>query len=239
MSTAPTDPAMPDMPRDAERSRGRYVRYRDGRPTGMEERFVLGEIAPGVVRIRATLITPSPVGKLETDARLSAGHVEASVRWVGSGDRAIREASGHYTGADGIVTGSWRLDGEQYPEATASGILDPSSLIMKGLYVATGRAGVDLVMPDEAAPDDPGRFLSLLAVTATSTVIGERSVEVDGEQRAGIAYRWQVTGVGPEVVVDRGGLLLHQRIELPDGVVHEARLMDVSGPWPRPLDWPV
>jgi hypothetical protein len=239
MSEIPSDPAMPDMPRDAERTRGRYVRLRDGKPTGMEEKFVIGEIAPGVVRIRSTLVTPSPVGKLETDVRRSAGSVDLSVRWVGSSDKAIRDASGHYTSLDGVVSGSWRIDGQQYPEATATGILDPSSLIMQGLYVAIGRAGVDLVMPDEADPSDPGRFLSLLSVTATSTVIGELGVEVDGEVRSGISYRWEVAGVGPDVVVDRGGLLLNQIIETPDGTVHEARLMDVTGPWPRPLDWPV
>ncbi len=239
MSETSSDPSMPDMPRDAERSRGRYVRLRDGKPTGLEERFVLGEIAPGVVRIRSTLITPSPVGKLENDVRRSAGSTELSVRWVGASDKAVRDADGHYTSSDGVVTGSWRIDGQQYPEATAPGILDPSSLIMKGIYVATGRAGVALVMPDEADPADPGRFLSLLAVTATSTVIGELGVEVDGVVRQGISYRWEVAGVGPDVVVDRGGLLLNQIIETPDGTVHEARLADVTGPWPRPLDWPV
>jgi len=239
MSETSSDPSMPEMPRDAERTRGRYVRLRDGKPTGMEERFVLGEIAPGVVRIRSTLVTPSPVGKLETDVRRSAGVTDLSVRWVGASDKAIRNADGHYTAVDGIVTGSWRIDGRQYPEATATGVLDPSSLIMQGLYVATGRAGVPLVMPDEADPADPDRFLSLLSVTATSTVLGELGVEVDGEVRQGISYRWEVAGVGPDVVVDRGGLLLNQIIETPDGTVHEARLMDVTGPWPRPLLWPV
>jgi hypothetical protein len=239
MSETSSDPSMPDMPRDAERSRGRYVHLRDGKPTGMEERFVLGEIAPGVVRIRSTLITPSPVGKLETDVRRSPGSTDLSVRWVGASDTAVRDADAHYTSADGVVTGSWRVDGQEHPEATATGILDPTSLIMKGIYVATGREGVALVMPDAADPADPRRFLSLLAVTATSTVIGELGVEVDGVLRQGISYRWDVSGVGPDVVVDSGGLLLNQIIETPDGTVYEARLADVTGPWARPLDWPV
>jgi len=236
---APPDPGMPDMPRDAERTRGRYVRLRDGKPTGMEERFVLGEIAPGVVRVRSTLITPSPVGRLETDVRLSAGAVHLTVRWVGSSEKAVREADGEYHWSDGVVLGSWRIDGESGPGGTAQGILDPSSLILQGRFVASGRAGLDLVMPNEADPSDRHSFLSMLCVTATSTLVGEREVEVDGVARKGNVYRWEVREVGPEVVVDRGGLLLRQLIEVPDGPVHEAVLMDVTGPWPRPVDWPV
>ena len=60
---------MPDMPRDPERTRGRYAVTLDGRPAGMDERFVLGDIAPGVWRVRSTRITARPTSRLESDVR--------------------------------------------------------------------------------------------------------------------------------------------------------------------------
>jgi hypothetical protein len=214
------------------------VRYRDGEPTGMEERWVLGEIRPGVVRVRSTLVTPSPVGRLETDVRVQSGLIEAQLRWTGSGSGSVQSGSGRYVGADGVVSGSWQLDDDEPRTDSAVGLLDPSSLIMSGRVIATARAGLDLVMPDQAAPGDRERFLSLFRVTATSTLREEVEVEVDGVAHPALAYDWQVTGVGPVVVVDRGGLLLHQRVTTPDGRTVEARLVGVSGPWPRPFDWP-
>ncbi len=233
-----TDPAMPDMPRDGERTRGRYVRYRDGEPAGLEERFALGEISPGVVRVRSVVVLRAPVGRLECDVRYEVGLVRLQVRWTGTGAGAVRDATADYTCADGVVSGRRVVDGVKHPRRSLAGTLDPGCLLTQGLLVTRGRAGVDLVVPDTSDPTDPGSFLSPLTLRAIATLIGERDVDVDGVARHGLEHRWEAEGVGPVVVVDRGGVLLHQRIESPDAV-HEARLVDVTGPWPRPLDWPV
>jgi hypothetical protein len=136
-----------------------------------------------------------------------------------------------------VVTATRRVAGNGYPDAEAAGTLDPGGLLFQGLLVANGRAGVDLVLPDTTDACDPGTFLALLRVHAVSTVVGETEVRAAGALREGAAYRWEAAGVGPDVVLDHGGLLLSQTLEGADAR-YDAHLVDLTGPWPRPLDWP-
>jgi hypothetical protein len=234
------DPAMPDMPTDAERTRGRYVYTRDAEPVPVDERFVLGAIADGVVRVRSTRITPAPAGRLEADVRFSGAGVDALLRWVGSGPDVVRSATATCVGRNGVVESTRVVDSVASVGDRVAGELYPLMRVFTGAVVVRSVGGLDVVVPDIADCTDPARYLLPAASRREAVVLGERGVVVDGVERAGAAYRWSggVYGEeGAEFVVDDGGLLLAYSVTQPSGR-WDVTLTEVTGPWPRPLSWP-
>jgi hypothetical protein len=234
-ATARADAEMPVMAQDAERSRGRYVYTRDGAPVGVDERFVLGEIAPGVVRVRSTRITASPTARLEVDVRVTATGSDAVVRWVGSAPGVARAARAEYAAAGGAVVVTREVDGVVHDAVTVPGASYPLMRVFTGPLVVASVPGLDLVVPDVADPTDLERFLGPVTSSRTAEVLGDRAVVVDGVEHEGTAYRW-IGGAygedGAEFVVDRGGLLLAYAVTQPSGR-WEVALAQVSGPWVR------
>lgn len=238
------DPAMPDMPSDpGERSRGRYLYTRDGAPVGVEERFVAGEIAAGVTRVRSTRIAAAPTSRLEVDVRFSTRACDALVRWVGSDPSVVRAASAQYSAAGGSVTATRTIDGVDDGPAVAPGVLYPLMRVFTGpLVVSSVRTGgLDVVVPDVGDPTDPTRFLAPTSSHRTAEIRGEATVAVDGIDHPATAYRW-IGGAygedGADFVVDDGGLLLSYSVTQPSGR-WEVTLAEVTGPWPTPSAWSV
>jgi hypothetical protein len=231
--TRAADASMPVMAQEAERSRGRYRYTRDGEPVPVDERFVLGEIAPGVVRVRSTRITAAPTARLEVDVRIGDGRTDAIVRWTGSAPGVARAARAEYSAADGSVAVAREVDGVVHDPVTVSGAVYPLMRVFTGPLVVGSVPGLDLVVPDVADPTDVGRFLAPVTSSRTAEVLGERVVAVDGVERAGTAYRW-IGGAygedGAEFVVDAGGLLLSYAVTQPSGR-WEVSLAEVTGPW--------
>ena len=154
------DEAMPVMAGDEQRSRGRYVYTRDGAPVGVDERFVLGTIAPGVTRVRSTRISASPTSRLEVDVRVTGGDSHALVRWVGSGPGIARSARAEYvaTGSEVVVTRE--VDGVVHSEARVRGALYPLMRVFTGPLVVASVPGLELVVPDVSDPGDLDGFLA-------------------------------------------------------------------------------
>lgn len=231
--TRAADAAMPVMAQETERSRGRYRYSRDGEPMAVDERFVLGEIAPGVVRVRSTRITASPTARLEVDVRIDAGRTDAVVRWTGSAPGIARTARAEYAAVDGSVVVTRVVDDVVHEPVTVSGVVYPLMRVFTGPLVVGSVPGLDLVVPDVADPADLGRFLAPVTSSRTAEVLGERAVVVDGVERAGTAYRW-IGGAygedGAEFVVDQGGLLLSYAVAQPSGR-WEVVLAEATGPW--------
>ena len=236
-ATARADAAMPVMAQETERSRGRYRYTRDGEPVGVDERFVLGEIAPGVVRVRSTRITASPTARLEVDVRITGADSHAVVRWVGSAPGVARSARAEYAAAGDSVVVTREVDGVVHDATTVRGASYPLMRVFTGPLVVASVPGLDLVVPDVADPTDLDRFLGPVTSSRTAEVLGERPVVVDGVEHAATAYRW-IGGAygedGAEFVVDAGGLLLSYAVTQPSGR-WEVTLAEVTGPWPRLL----
>lgn len=234
------DPPMPDMPTDPERTRGRYRYLLDGDPAGVDERFMVGEVAGGAVRVRSTRVSATPVSRLEVDARLTPGRWDVLVRWTGSAPGVIREATATIAASGGTVATTRTIDGERSDETTTTGSLYPLVRAFTGLQVLASVAGPHgVVVPDVADPSDGRRFLVPVPSERSAVLLGERTVVVDGVERAGSAYHW-VGGAypdGAEFVVDPGGLLLEYVVDQTAGRWRVC-LAEVTGPWPVPLDWP-
>jgi hypothetical protein len=238
---ARADAAMPVMAQEVERSRGRYVYTRDGEPVPVDERFVLGEIAPGVVRVRSTRITASPTARLEIDARITATRGDAVVRWVGSSPGVARMARAEYAASGGTVAVTREVDGVVHERVSAAGASYPLMRIFTGPLVVASVSGLDVVVPDVADPGDVDRFLAPVTSSRTAEMLGERVVVVGGAEHAGTAYRWFGGAYGEdgaEFVVDRGGLLLAYAVTQFSGR-WEVSLAELSGPWPTLREWPV
>jgi hypothetical protein len=230
---------MPDMPRDPERTRGRYAVTLDGRAAGMDERFVLGDIAPGVWRVRSTRITARPTSRLETDVRIEAdGAVGVALRWVGSGDGVVREARADLLEQAGAVTGTRTVEGTAYDAPVFAGRLDVLAHACLGPLVLAALDGVDVVEPSVREAGDPASFLAPVAARWSATRTGMDVAVVGGVEHAGTAYDLvdARTGRTTSFVVDAGGLVLRSRVATAEGEL-EVRLMDLDGPWPEPLAW--
>jgi hypothetical protein len=232
------DPGMPDMPSDPVRTRGRYAFTLDGAPAGIDERFVVGDIAPGVVRARTTRVMSRPVARLETDVRIDPVGVSAAVRWVGSAAGAARDASADLHQDPTGVSASRVVEGTAYAVTELPGLLNTLAHVVSGPLMLAALGGADVVEPDLLAPDDPASFLAAIATRWTTTEAGPAVVSVDGVDHDGTSYLWSDarTGVDAHLVVDAGGLLLRSRLTAPDGLL-EVVLTEVTGPWPVPSDW--
>ena len=235
----PSDPGMPDMPRDPERTRGRYAVTLDGRPAGMDERFVLGDIAPGVWRVRSTRITARPTSRLETDVRLDAdGAVAVALRWVGSGDGVVREARADLLERGGAVTATRTVEGTAYDASALAGRVDVLAHAVTGPLVLAALDGVDVVVPSVLDVSDAASFLAPVPTRWTAVRTGDGVVVVSGVEHAGTAYDVVDgrSGRVSDVLVDAGGLVLRSRRPTAAGEL-EVRLVDLDGPWPEPLRW--
>jgi hypothetical protein len=234
------DPAMPDMPRDPVRTRGRYSYLRDGEPMAVEERFVLGDLDDATVRVRATRVSATPVSRLEVDARLTATGTDVAVRWTGSTPGVVRDASATLSASGGRVRTTRTVEGTAYDEVVVDGALYPLVRVFTGVHVLSSVAAPHpVVVPDIADPADGARFLSPVVSTRSAEVLGGRVVLVDGVEHVGMAYRW-VGGAypdGAEFVVDDGGLLL-EYVVAQDSGRWQVTLSELTGPWPAPLSWP-
>ena len=229
---------MPDTPKDPVRTRGRYVVTLDDAPAGIDERFVVGDIAPGVVRARSTCVQPDPVGRLESDVRIDLAGVSAALRWVGSTVGAVREASATLTQDASGVSASRVVEGTAYAVTALPGRLNALAHVVAGPLLLAAVGGADVVEPNVVAAADPATFLAVVATRWTVTQAGTAVVRVDGTDHEGASYLWtdQRTGLDGHGVIDEGGLLLRSRLTTPEGLL-EVRLTEVSGPWPRPADW--
>jgi hypothetical protein len=233
-ATERADAAMPVMPHDPQRTRGRYLYTCDGRPVGVDERFVLGEVAPGVVRIRSTRVSATPTARLEVDARIREDGSDALVRWVGSSPGVARAARAEYAASGDEVVVTREVDGVSHGTVTARGASYPLLRIFTGPLVVASVSELDVVVPDVADPTDLDRFLAPVTSHRTADVLGDRTVVVDGVERAGTAYRWAGGAYGEdgaEFVVDPGGLLLAYAVTQPSGR-WEVTLAEVTGAWP-------
>jgi len=230
VTTAP-DPRMPDMPADADRSRGRYVHLLEGAPAGVDQRYVLGDVGGGAIRIRSTRVTSTPVARSEFDIRLTPAGVSVVLRWVGSGSGAgvVRAATIECAEVDDGLEIRREIEGRHLDPVHLPGSLILPSLVLGGLMPAgEGR----IFHPgDGAEPDD---FLPR-PVSMTREDLGDEVVMVGGSDVVGTAVAWRMSGAldleGVDVI--EGGLLLRRTT----GAV-VATLTEVSGPWPRPSEWP-
>lgn len=229
---------MPDTPKDPVRTRGRYGFTLDGAPVGIDERFVVGDIAPGVWRSRTTRVQSNPVARIESDVRVDPAGVTVAVRWVGSTPGSVREAGAELTGEAAGVSASRVVEGTAYAVTEMPGLLNTLAHVVTGPLVLAAMGGIDVVEPDITATHDPAAFLAAVATRWTTAEAGPAVVPVDGVDHAGTSYLWNDarTGVDGHVVVDAGGLLLRTRLSAPDGLL-EVTLTEVVGPWPRPADW--
>ena len=140
---------MPDMPRDPERTRGRYVFTLDGAPAGIDERFLVGEIAPGVVRARTTRVMSRPVARFESDVRVDSLSTTVALRWVGSGAEAVRDAEAEYAEDAGVVTAVRMVAGVRTVFDPVPGSVQAAAHVQGGPLVVAAVDGVDLVEPDQ------------------------------------------------------------------------------------------
>ncbi len=230
MSTA--DPSMPDMPQDADRSRGRYLHRRaDGGPAGIDEQWVAGEIAPGSVRVRSTRIAAAPVSRLEVDARWSAEIATVVLRWVGSGMGVVRSATVACVEVPGAVEVRRFVDVAELEPVSVGGPLVLPALVLGG-RLAEGPA-YSFVVGDAL---DASTFLVPVPVHVSIEDVGDEVVMVGGTDVDGTVRRWRITGDGlderGEDVVGPGGLLLRRTV---GDVV--ATLTEVSGPTAHPVAW--
>lgn len=230
MSTA--DPSMPDMPQDADRSRGRYLHRRlDGGAAGIDEQWVAGEIAPGSVRVRSTRIAAAPVSRLEVDARWSAEIATVVLRWVGSGAGVVRSATVACVEVPGAVEVRRFVDDVELEPVSVGGPLVLPALVLGGRLVEG--AAYSFVVGDAL---DASTFLVPVPVQVAIEDAGDEVVMVGGSDVDGTLRRWRITGDGldesGEDVVGHGGLLLRRTV---GDVV--ATLTEVSGPTAHPGAW--
>lgn len=231
--TAAPDPRMPEMPKDADRSRGRYVHRRaDGAPAGIDEQWVAGEVGPGAWRVRSTRIAAAPVSRLEVDARWSAGVSTVSLRWVGSGTGVVRSATVACVQSPGGPFEVRRfVDDDELAPASPDGPLVLPALVLAG-RVRAGSAYAFVV--GEAR--DAASFLVPVPVEVALQEAGEEVVMLGGTDVEGTVRRWSVVGAGVETsgvdVVGPGGLLLRRTT----GDV-SATLTEVTGPTAHPEAW--
>ena len=230
MSTA--DPSMPDMPQDADRSRGRYLHRRvDGGAAGIDEQWVAGEIAPGSVRVRSTRIAAAPVSRLEVDARWSAEIATVVLRWVGSGTGVVRSATVACVEVPGAVEVRRFVDDVELEPVSVGGPLVLPALVLGGRLVAG--AAYSFVVGDAL---DASTFLVPVPVEVSIEDAGDEVVMLGGSDVDGTLRRWRITGDGlderGEDVVGPGGLLLRRTV---GDVV--ATLTEVSGPTVHPMAW--
>jgi hypothetical protein len=220
---------MPDMPADPDRSRGRYLHLDAGRPAGVEERYVAGQVGDGV-RIRSIRVAASPASRLETDLRLSAAGASAVVRWTGSGDGVVRDASLECTWLDGAVELRRTVEG-----TTSGPILVQGRLLLPGLVLA-GTADPGPAHGVQVEPRDAEALLAPRPCVVEVEDLGEDAVELGGRPVVGRRQRRTFVGLDLPVVedvVDAGGLLLRRTVG-----AFEARLAEATGPWPAPATWP-
>lgn len=225
---------MPDMPADAERSRGRYLHRVDGAPAGVEERYVAGEVGSGV-RVRSVRIAARPASRLETDLRVGASGTSAVVRWTGSGAGVVREATLECTWlsgtpADGTVELRRVVDGVASDPVLLEGRLLLPGLVLAGATAAGTAYGL---MPGD--PYDAASVLTAERVDVAVEEVGPSRVMVAGREVDGILVRRTFVGTDLPVVddvVDEGRLLLRRTVG-----AAEVALAETSGPWPRPSDW--
>jgi hypothetical protein len=220
---------MPDMPADPDRSRGRYLHLSDGRPAGIEERYVAGEVGDGV-RVRSIRVAANPASRLETDLRLSESGASAVVRWTGSGDGVVRDATLEATWLDGTV------EVRRTVEGTASDpVLLEGRLLLPGLVIA-GTAGSGAAHGLLVDPRDYDALLAPVPCVVEVEDLGDDAVELGGREVAGRRQRRTFVGLDLPVVedvVDAGGLLLRRTVG-----AFEVRLAEATGSWPAPATWP-
>jgi hypothetical protein len=230
---------MHSLPADPERTRGRYSFTLDGRPAGIDERFVLGEIAPGVVRVRTTRVSSRPMSRWESDVRIERDQTTVAIRFTGSGEGVVRAASAQLVEAGGTVTASRVVDGTTWTAGEAlGGRIDALAHAVAGPLMLDAVPNLAVVAPDAFDPTHPTRFLSPLLQTWRCSELESASVEVSGVAHEGTAYDWadETTHRTGVVVVDGGGMLLSTAVATPEGLL-EVRLVEVSGAWPVPLAW--
>jgi hypothetical protein len=223
---------MPDMPKDADRSRGRYVHRRAGGGAGgVDEQWVAGEIGPGAWRVRSTRIAAAPVSRLEVDARWSAEVSTVALRWVGSGVGVVRSATVACVQVPGAVEVRRFVDDEEFEPSSLAGPLLLPALVLAG-RVREGSAYA-FVVGDAL---DAATFLVPVPVEVSVQDAGDEVVMVGGSDVEGTVRRWTVRGDGVdwsgEDVVGPGGLLLRRTA---GDVV--ATLTEVTGPTAHPDTW--
>lgn len=220
------DPRMPDMPADAERSRGRYAHVRDGGPAGIDERWVAGDVGSGAVRIRSTRVAASPTSRLEVDVRLAGASSSAVLRWTGSGDGVVKAATVECVALDGQVEVRRVVDGITYDPVLVDGPLVLPALVLGGL-LSQGTASA-FALGDARDPD------AFLAPVPVLVEFGpSEAVDVDGAEATALA--WRISGgieLDGEDVLDRSGLL---RRRTAGGVT--ASLVELTGPTLTPASW--
>ncbi len=231
MSTA-SDPQMPDMPKDADRSRGRYLHRRvDGGAAGVDEQWVAGEVGPGAWRVRSTRIAAAPVSRLEVDARWSAEVFAVVLRWVGSGTGVVRSATVACVEVPGAVEVRRFVDDVELEPVSVGGPLVLPALVLGGRLEAGPAYAFEVGDALDAA-----MFLVPAPVQVTVEDAGDEVVMVGGSDVEGTLRRWRLAGDGVdrsgEDVVGPGGLLLRRTT---GDVV--ATLTEVSGPTAHPVAW--
>lgn len=231
-------PHLPDMPRDPVRTRGRYVVTLDGRRAGVDERFVLGDLAPDVVRVRTTRVLARPTSRVESDVRVGPDGLDVEVRWTGSGVGVVREGSVQLVERDGRVRGRRVVEGTAHDVDAVPARLNTVAHAVSGPLVVAAAEGLELVAPDLVSTSDPAALLAPVVERWRTCVTGTDTVVVGGEPHEGTSYDWveEVSGRAATMLVDAGGLLLRSRLEASDGLL-EVVLVELTGPWPTPLAW--
>lgn len=223
---------MPDMPTDAERSRGRYLHRRlDGGSAGIDEQWVAGDVGPEAWRVRSTRIAAAPVSRLEVDARWSADIFAVVLRWVGSGSGVVRTATVACVEVPGAVEVRRFVDDVELDPVSVGGPLVLPAVVLGGRMAAGPAYSFEV---GDAL--DPATFLVPVPVEVSVHDVGDEVVMVGGSDVDGTLRRWRIVGEGVdrsgEDVVGPGGLLLRRTTA---DVV--ATLTEVAGPTARPHAW--
>ena len=223
---------MPDMPQDADRSRGRYLHRRaDGGTAGIDEQWVAGQVGPGAWRVRSTRIAAAPVSRLEVDARWSAEVFAVVLRWVGSGAGVVRSATIACVEVPGAVEVRRFVDDVELEPVSVGGPLVLPALVLGGRMLEGSAYSFEV---GDAL--DAETFLVPVPVEVSVQDAGDEVVMVGGSDVDGTLRRWRIAGEGVdrsgEDVVGPGGLLLRRTT---GDVV--ATLTEVAGPTAHPADW--
>ena len=230
--TDAADPSMPDMPQDADRSRGRYLHRRmDGSAAGIDEQWVAGQVGPGAWRARSTRIAAAPVSRLEVDARWSGEVFAVVLRWVGSGAGVVHSATVACVEVPGAVEVRRFVDDVELEPVSVEGPLVLPALVLGGRLPLGPAYSFEVGDARDAAT-----FLVPVPVEVSVQDAGDEVVMVGGADVEGTLWRWRITGEGLDRsgtdVVGPGGLLLRRTA---GDVV--ASLTEVSGPTAHPSAW--
>jgi hypothetical protein len=228
---------------------GRYVYVCDERPVPVEETFAIRHENRGVV---VASVRSAPGTRLAVEAVHGAeSSIAAELAWTSElgGTASAANLSYRWRGGRVEATGDV-IAGEHHERRPVDVTVDapgasffPLMRVFSGrtllrLLDATDRA-VDVVTPDIRDPRDVERWLHPLVDHRRVGAAHPATLDVDGVERSCqvVDYLGGSYDQAATVWVDEGGLLLRYTWDQPGVGDWDVRLADITGEWPRPVDW--